>query len=99
MGLTLSFDLAQSAKAQPSGGALGATAREAMISIFDRKDISAVDRFFTDQFVQHDPNISDGLAGLRQYAADIAASRARGLESIARWKMAISSFCIRNTKD
>ena len=73
-GLILSFDPAQSAKAQPSGGTSGAAAREAMISIFDRKDISAVDRFFADQFVQHDPNIPDGLAGLRQYAANIAAS-------------------------
>jgi predicted SnoaL-like aldol condensation-catalyzing enzyme len=73
-GLILSFDLVQSAKAQPLGGTSGAAAREAMISIFDRKDISAVDRFFADQFIQHDPNISNGLAGLRQYAANIAAS-------------------------
>jgi hypothetical protein len=74
MCIILSFDPAQSAKAQPSGGASGAAAREAMISIFDRKDISAVDRFFADQFVQHDPNIPGGLAGLRQYAANVAAS-------------------------
>lgn len=70
----LSFDLEQSARAQPSGDRLGAAAREAMTSIFDRRDSSAVDRFFAESFVQHDPNISDGLAGLRQFAADIAAS-------------------------
>jgi predicted SnoaL-like aldol condensation-catalyzing enzyme len=45
-----------------------------MISIFDRKDASAVDSFFGDPFVQHDPNVPDGLSGLRQYAADIGAS-------------------------
>jgi predicted SnoaL-like aldol condensation-catalyzing enzyme len=70
----LSCDLALSANARPSNGASGATAREAMTSIFDRKDPSAVDRFFADPFLQHDPNIPDGLAGMRQYAAEIAAS-------------------------
>src|SRR5260370_31922896 len=74
MCIILSFDPAQSAIAQPSGGASGAAEREAMISIFDREDISADDRFFGDQFVQHDSNIPGGLAGLRQYAANVAAS-------------------------
>jgi predicted SnoaL-like aldol condensation-catalyzing enzyme len=67
-------DLVPYANAQSSYGASGATAREAMTSIFDRKDPSAVDRFFADPFLQHDPNVSDGLAGMRQYAAEIAAS-------------------------
>jgi predicted SnoaL-like aldol condensation-catalyzing enzyme len=66
--------LDQSANAQQSSVALGAIVREAMISIFDRKDASAVDSFFGDPFVQHDPNVPDGLSGLRQYAADIGAS-------------------------
>src|SRR6201997_4082532 len=74
VGLILSPGIAQSAQAPPSFGASAAAAREAMISIFDRKDLSAIDRFFTKQFVQHDPNISDGLVGLRQYAAETAAS-------------------------
>jgi predicted SnoaL-like aldol condensation-catalyzing enzyme len=73
MALLLS-GLDQSANAQQSSAALGAIAREAMISIFDRKDASAVDSFFGDPFVQHDPNVPDGLSGLRQYAADIGAS-------------------------
>jgi predicted SnoaL-like aldol condensation-catalyzing enzyme len=70
----MSWDLAQSEGARPSNGTIGVTAREAMISIFGGKDPSAVDRFFSEPFVQHDPNIPDGLAGLRQYATDIAAS-------------------------
>jgi predicted SnoaL-like aldol condensation-catalyzing enzyme len=73
MALLLS-GLDQSADAQQSSVALGAIAREAMISIFDRKDASAVDSFFGGPFVQHDPNVPDGLSGLRQYAADIGAS-------------------------
>jgi predicted SnoaL-like aldol condensation-catalyzing enzyme len=73
MALLLS-GLDQSANPQQSSIALGAIAREAMISIFDRKDASAVDSFFGDPFVQHDPNVPDGLSGLRQYAADIGAS-------------------------
>jgi predicted SnoaL-like aldol condensation-catalyzing enzyme len=67
-----SIFLAQSASAQPPNDALGSTAREAMILIFDRKGPSAIDRFFADPFIQHDPNISDGLAGLRRYAEEIA---------------------------
>ena len=67
-----SIFFAQSARAQSPNDALGSTAREAMTAIFDKKDPSAVDRFFADPFVQHDPNISDGLAGLRRYAEEIA---------------------------
>jgi predicted SnoaL-like aldol condensation-catalyzing enzyme len=64
--------LAQSASAQPTNDTLGSTAREAMISIFDKKDPSAIDRFFAESFIQHDPNIPDGLAGLKRYAEGIA---------------------------
>jgi predicted SnoaL-like aldol condensation-catalyzing enzyme len=67
-----SICLAQSASTQPPNDALGSMAREAMISIFDKKDLSAIGRFFADPFVQHDPNISDGLAGLRRYAEELA---------------------------
>lgn len=67
---------AQSANAKPSDEELGAVAREAMISIFDKRDPSAIDRFFADPFIQHDPNIADGLAGLRRYAEEIADSSA-----------------------
>jgi predicted SnoaL-like aldol condensation-catalyzing enzyme len=75
-----SICLAQSASAQPPNDALGSMAREAMIAIFDKKDPSAIDRFFADPFFQHDPNISDGLAGLRRYAEEIADAPAAKIE-------------------
>jgi predicted SnoaL-like aldol condensation-catalyzing enzyme len=53
---------------------LGAKAREAMIEIFRKKDATAVERFFAEPFVQHDPAIADGLPGLRSFVAEIAAS-------------------------
>jgi predicted SnoaL-like aldol condensation-catalyzing enzyme len=62
---------------QPS--ALGAKARAAMIGIVRDKDPGAVDRFFAETFVQHDVALSDGLAGMREYAAEIAASAAADL--------------------
>jgi predicted SnoaL-like aldol condensation-catalyzing enzyme len=71
-----SMGLAQAANAQPSNEELGAVAREAMIAIFDKKDPSAIDRFFAAPFIQHDPNVADGLAGLKQYAEEIADSPA-----------------------
>lgn len=75
-----SIFLAQVASAQLPDDTLGATAREAMISIFDKRDPTAIDRFFADPFIQHDPNISDGLAGLRRYAEEIAAAPAAKIE-------------------
>ncbi len=53
---------------------LGATARQAMIEIFRNRDPTAIDRFFSEPFVQHDPNIADGLSGLKAFAAEIASS-------------------------
>jgi predicted SnoaL-like aldol condensation-catalyzing enzyme len=60
--------------ADQTGGDLRAMARQAMISIFRDRDASAVDRFFAKSFVQHDPNVADGLAGLRAFVADVAKS-------------------------
>src|ERR1700675_4206103 len=71
-----SIGLAQSANAQSSNEELGAVAREAMIAVFDKKDPFTIDRFFAAPFVQHDPNVADGLAGLKQYAEEIAESPA-----------------------
>ena len=63
------------AQSQPRKGAdvtdLGATARQAMIEIFRNRDSTAIDRFFSDQFVQHDPNIADGLSGLRAFVTEV----------------------------
>ena len=50
---------------------LGATARQAMMEIFRNRDSTAIDRFFSGQFVQHDPNVADGLSGLRAFAKEV----------------------------
>lgn len=77
-----SSSLAQSAASQTSpdlrttSDTLGAKAREAMIDIFRRKDATVVDRYFGESFVQHDPNLADGLAGMKSFAADVASSPA-----------------------
>ncbi len=77
-----SSSLAQSAASQTSldlstiPDTLGAKAREAMIDIFRKKDPTAVDRYFAESFIQHDPNITDGLAGMKTFAADVAPSPA-----------------------
>ena len=53
---------------------LGATARQATIAIFRDRDSTAIDRFFSEPFVQHDPNIGDGLSGLRAFVTELANS-------------------------
>jgi predicted SnoaL-like aldol condensation-catalyzing enzyme len=59
---------------QTKSGDLGATARQAMISILRDRDTSAVDRYFAEPFIQHDPNVADGLPGLKAFVADVARS-------------------------
>jgi predicted SnoaL-like aldol condensation-catalyzing enzyme len=58
---------------------LGATARQAMIDIFGKKDATAVDRYFGESFIQHDPTLADGLAGMKSFAAEIASSPAANI--------------------
>ena len=58
---------------------LGATAQEAMIEIFRNRDSTAIDRFFSDPFVQHDPNIADGLSGLKTFVTEVARSQATNI--------------------
>jgi predicted SnoaL-like aldol condensation-catalyzing enzyme len=53
---------------------LGANARQAMIDIFRKKDATAVDRYFGESFLQHDPKLADGLAGMKSFAAEVASS-------------------------
>jgi len=55
---------------------LGATARQAVIDIFRKKDATAVDRYFGESFIQHDPNVADGLAGMKSFTAEMASSPA-----------------------
>jgi predicted SnoaL-like aldol condensation-catalyzing enzyme len=50
---------------------LGAKARQAVMDIFRNRDSTAIDRFFSDPFVQHDPNIADGLSGLRTFVTEV----------------------------
>jgi len=55
---------------------LGVNARQGMIDIFRRKDATAVDRYFGESFIQHDPNLADGLAGMKSFAVEVASSPA-----------------------
>jgi predicted SnoaL-like aldol condensation-catalyzing enzyme len=77
-----SLSLAQSAASQTSldlsttSDTLGANARQAMIDLFRKKDATVVDRYFGESFVQHDPNLADGLAGMKSFAADVASAPA-----------------------
>ena len=75
-----SSSLAQSAATQTSldlrttSDTLGANARQAMIDIFRKKDPTVVDRHFAESFIQHDPNVADGLAGMKSFVAEVASS-------------------------
>jgi predicted SnoaL-like aldol condensation-catalyzing enzyme len=67
--------LAQSqGRSMMTSDTLGATARQAMIDIFRKKDATAVDRYFSESFIQHDPNIADGLAGMKSFATEVTSS-------------------------
>jgi predicted SnoaL-like aldol condensation-catalyzing enzyme len=62
-------------RAVTTSDTLGVTARQAMSDIFQKKDATAVDRYFCESFIQHDPSIADGLAGMKSFAAEAANSR------------------------
>jgi predicted SnoaL-like aldol condensation-catalyzing enzyme len=62
------------ARNHPDASDLGAIARQATIEIFRNRDSTAIDRFFSEPFVQHDPNIGDGLPGLRAFVTELANS-------------------------
>ena len=49
-------------------------AHQVMLAVFQEKDPHAVDRWFGDTFVQHDPAIADGMAGMKALAREIAES-------------------------
>jgi hypothetical protein len=49
---------------------LGVTTRQAMSDIFQKKDATTVDRYFGESFIQHDPSIADGLAGMKSFVAE-----------------------------
>ena len=62
------------ARNHPDAPDLGATARQATIAIFRDRDSTAIDRYFSEPFVQHDPNIGDGLPGLRAFVTELVNS-------------------------
>src|SRR6202140_4463792 len=62
------------ARNHPDASDLGAIARLATIEIWRNRDSTAIDRFFSEPFVQHDPNIGDGLPGLRAFVTELANS-------------------------
>jgi predicted SnoaL-like aldol condensation-catalyzing enzyme len=62
------------ARNHPDASDLGAIARQATIEIWRNRDSTAIDRFFSEPFVQHDPNIGDGLPGLRAFVTELANS-------------------------
>jgi len=78
-GIATLWDLAPAesqGRAVTTSDTLGVDARQAMIDIFRKKDPTAVDRYFAESFVQHDPNLADGLAGMKSFATEIASSPA-----------------------
>jgi predicted SnoaL-like aldol condensation-catalyzing enzyme len=45
-----------------------------MIDIFRKRDATAVGRYFGASFIQHDPTLADGVAGMKSFATEIASS-------------------------
>ena len=54
---------------------LGETAQKVLVDIFRKRDVTVVDRYFVEPFVQHDPNIADGLSGMKAFASEVAKSQ------------------------
>jgi predicted SnoaL-like aldol condensation-catalyzing enzyme len=67
-------------KSQNGGDAastkLGETAQRVLVDIFRKKDVTVIDRYFAEPFVQHDPNMADGLSGMKALVSALAASPA-----------------------
>src|SRR5262245_39414947 len=53
-----------------------ANSRQAMMAYLRKKDPAVVDRYFAESFIQHDPSLADGLAGMKSFAAEVASSPA-----------------------
>jgi predicted SnoaL-like aldol condensation-catalyzing enzyme len=53
---------------------LGEIAQEVLVDIFRKRDVAVVDRYFAEPFVQHDPNIADGLSGMKAFISEVAKS-------------------------
>src|SRR6202011_311207 len=78
-GIGTSWDLAlaqSQGRTVMASDTLGANARQTMIDIFRKKDATVIARHFGESFIQHDPGIADGLAGMKSFAAEVASSPA-----------------------
>ena len=53
---------------------LGETAQKVLVDIFRKRDVTVVDRYFVEPFVQHDPNMADGLSGMKAFVSEVAKS-------------------------
>src|ERR1700736_5920690 len=76
-GIGTPWDLTQArsqSRTMTAADTLGANARQAMTDIFVKKDATVVDRYFGESFIQHDPNIAGGVAGMKSFAAEVASS-------------------------
>jgi predicted SnoaL-like aldol condensation-catalyzing enzyme len=77
---SLSFAQSPASQAPPdlrtASDSLRANARQAMIDTFRKKDSTVVDPYFAESFIQHDPHLADGLAGMKSFAAEVASSPA-----------------------
>jgi predicted SnoaL-like aldol condensation-catalyzing enzyme len=79
MGLTVMSSFTP-VKSEDGGAAasakLGEIAQKVLVDIFRKRDVSTIDRYFAAQFVQHDPNMADGLSGMKAFVSELAASPA-----------------------
>jgi predicted SnoaL-like aldol condensation-catalyzing enzyme len=70
-------------RSQDTGAAasakLGETAQKVLIDIFRKKDVTVIDRYFAEPFVQHDPNMADGLSGMKTLLSQVAKSPAANI--------------------
>jgi predicted SnoaL-like aldol condensation-catalyzing enzyme len=57
-----------------SSAKLAEIAREVLVEIFRKRDVAVVDRYFAEPFVQHDPNVADGLSGMKAFVSEVAKS-------------------------
>jgi predicted SnoaL-like aldol condensation-catalyzing enzyme len=58
---------------------LGETAQKVLIDIFRKRDLAVIDRYFAEPFVQHDPNMADGLSGMKAFVSEVAKSRSKDI--------------------
>jgi len=76
-GLTIMSSITPT-RSQDSGSAesakLAETAQKVVVDIFRNRDLTVVDRYFAEPLVQHDPDIADGLSGMKAFVSEVAKS-------------------------